>query len=265
MVFYTHMAFSIPLTSRLKEIEWRYHGRLGIALFNAQSHTLYGFHAHNHFPMCSTFKLVLVGAILKKSEQDKTLLTKRMIYRQQDIVAYSPITRQHIKTGMTVKQLCHAAMLSDDTAANLLLTELGGPNKVNQFVRSIGDDVFHLKHIEPHLSHEDFSTPYAMLVLLRKLTTGNVLSSRKRHQLVQWLIDNNTGNNRIRAAIPKSWIVGDKTGTGADGTTNDIAIIWPPQHKPLFLTIYFKPLKATHKANEKVLRQATQALVDSML
>nr|WCS70397.1 Class A beta-lactamase [Salmonella enterica subsp. enterica serovar Rissen] len=29
------------------------------------------------------------------------------------------------------------------------------------------------------------------------------------------------------AGLPTSWTVGDKTGSGGYGTTNDIAVIWP--------------------------------------
>ena len=32
----------------------------------------------------------------------------------------------------------------------------------------------------------------------------------------------------IRAGVPKNWIIGDKTGRGSNGTTNDIAIMRPP-------------------------------------
>ena len=56
--------------------------------------------------------------------------------------------------------------------------------------------------------------------------------------LVGWLASSTTGLQRIRAGLPSDWKVGDKTGTGANGAVNDIAVFWPPNRKPVFLSIY---------------------------
>ena len=42
----------------------------------------------------------------------------------------------------------------------------------------------------------------------------------------------------IRAGVPKTWTVGDKTGRGANGATNDVAIIRPPGRAPILVAIY---------------------------
>ena len=53
----------------------------------------------------------------------------------------SPITKEQVATGMTWRQLCDAAVrFSDNTAANLLFSDIGGPGGAGQFIRSIGDD-----------------------------------------------------------------------------------------------------------------------------
>jgi beta-lactamase class A len=42
----------------------------------------------------------------------------------------------------------------------------------------------------------------------------------------------------IRAGVPKTWIVGDKTGRCGNGATNDVAIIRPPGRAPIVVAIY---------------------------
>ena len=39
----------------------------------------------------------------------------------------------------------------------------------------------------------------------------------------------------MRAGVPSDWQVGDKTGMGAHGSTNDVAILWPPGHAPVLV------------------------------
>ncbi|MBJ8206493.1 serine hydrolase, partial [Bacillus cereus] len=79
----------------------------------------------------------------------------------------------------------------------------------------------------------DTSTPKAIAKTLQSFTLGTVLPSEKRELLVDWMKRNTTGNKLIRAGVPKGWEVADKTGAGSYGTRNDIAIIWPPNKKPI--------------------------------
>jgi beta-lactamase class A len=48
-----------------------------------------------------------------------------------------------------------------------------------------------------------------------------------------------TGGQRLRAGLPTDWVVGDKTGSGARGTVNDVAVLWPPHRAPIVVTAYF--------------------------
>ena len=66
----------------------------------------------------------------------------------------------------------------------------------------------------------------------QKVLLGNVLSEASRAQLEAWLISDKVGDKRLRAGLPSSWGVGDKTGSGDHGTANVIAIIRPPGRAP---------------------------------
>jgi len=101
-----------------------------------------------------------------------------------------------------------------------------------------------LDRIEPGLNEalagdsRDTSTPAAMWSNLRALVLGSTLSPSSRAQLTEWLIQNKTGKKGLRAGLLAEWKVGDKTGSGARGTTNDLAIVWPPQHAPMLVSVY---------------------------
>ncbi len=218
--------------------------------------------------MCSTFKLLLVGAVLQKIERHEEELDRFVRYTKADLLEYAPVARRELsKGGMSVKDLCAAAMMqSDNTATNLLISSVGGPRSVTVFARSIGDTITRLDRIEPIMSKaqpgdlRDTSTPTAMLEALRKLILGKVLSTESRRMLADWLIGNTTGDQRLRAGLPHDWKVGDKTGSGDHGTTNDLAIAWPPIRSPVFISVY---LTGSTQSNEK--RNATIAAVGRLI
>jgi beta-lactamase class A len=165
--------------------------------------------------------------------------------------------------GMTIAELCEAAMIvSDNTAGNLLLAILGGPEGLTGYARSLGDMTTRLDRIEPGLNEavagdpRDTTSPAAMLGNLRTLVLGHALSASSRDRLTGWLIGNKTGDTRLRAGLPSGWRVGDKTGSGERGTTNDVGIIWPPDRAPVLVSIYL-----TGTAQDSEQRNATLAAV----
>ncbi|WP_058450848.1 class A beta-lactamase [Legionella jamestowniensis] len=260
-----------PLQEKLAELEVSAGGKIGVSAVNTANNQHLQYRAMERFPMGCTSKVVGVAAILKKSMSDPTLLQHKMHYKKEDLAAWSPITEKHVADGMTVSELCAAAItVSDNTAMNLLVKKLGGLQAINAYARSIGDKYFRVDNDWPKEAFSggegnlyDSSTPAAMEKSLTKLTLGDALARSQREQLLKWLKDNTTGETRIRAGVPKNWMVGDKTGTGASyGTTNDIAIIWPPGCAPLVVTIYFTKDKKDAVKQDEVVASATRLLLD---
>ena len=210
------------------------------------------------------------GVSLKKSENDHHLLQEKIMYRKEDL-GYAPITEKHLADGMTVSELCAAAiMYSDNTAMNLLIRKLGGPKVVIAFARSIGDNTFQFYKLNPLSMSVIYpsnlrvrSTPAAMEKSLQKLALSNALGSAQRKQLLTWMKHNTTGDTRIRAGVPKAWTVADKTGSGDSyGVTNDIGIIWPPASAPIVIAIYFNTKnKKDTGHHDDVIAAATRILV----
>jgi len=244
-------------------------GRLGIFALDTNSGRTMMHRAHERFPMCSTFKFLAAAAILSRVDHGKEHLDRRITYSKNDLLAYAPVTTKNLNQGsMTVGDLCAAAVdYSDNTAANLLLAALGGPPAVTAFARSIRDGVTRLDRIEPALNTfipgevRDTTTPHATAYDMRKLLLGNVLSKSSRNRLKVWLVANRTGDDRIRAGVPKSWHVGDKTGTGDGGTRNDIAILWPPHRAPIILTVYLTGSKVSAEAGDAAIASVARLVV----
>lgn len=234
------------LIEAIKQFELKSGGRLGVSVLETTTGVPIHYKGDERFPMCSTFKVLAAAAILKDAGGKLERLERRVRIEQTDIVENSPVTREHVGgEGMSLRELCDAAMTrSDNTAGNVLLKNIGGPAGLTSFARSLGDKVTRLDRTETELNEaapgdpRDTTSPNAMAANLRRLLLGDVLLPQGRDQLGKWLIANKTGDSRLRAGLPQGWRVGDKTGAGEHGTTNDVAIVWPPERSPLIVAVY---------------------------
>ena len=234
--------------TELARIEKSVGGRLGVAVLEVESGASVDHRGDERFVMCSTFKLLLAAQVLDRVQQGDERLSRRVHYASSRLVPYSPASgpRAGDGGGMTISELCEAAVvLSDNTAANLLLAEHGGPRGLTDWLRDIGDAVTRLDRNEPDLNEatpgdpRDTTTPAAMVATMKTLLLGDALSLASRTRLTDWLVANQTGDKRLRAGLP-GWRVGDKTGTNNTGNSNDVGILWPPDGgAPILVAAYY--------------------------
>ncbi len=236
--------------AQLAALERRAGGRLGVYIRDTSGGAPVEHRANERFPMCSTFKLLLVGAVLARVDAGSEDLLRPVAYGDADMVANSPVTKAHLSLpSLTVAQLCAAALeYSDNTAANLLLHALLGPAAVTRFARTLGDTRTRLDRNEPTLNTaipgdpRDTTTPASMALDMLALQTGTRLSPRLRARLRTWLLNCKTDATRLRAGLPPTWKIAAKTGSGDHGTTNEIALVWPPGRadaKPIVVAAYY--------------------------
>ena len=256
------------LERQLAALEQQHQGRIGVALYHPDTGLSYGYRAEERFAFASTFKALLAAAVLQRSEFDPQWLQQVVHYRAEDLLSYAPITRPHLARGMSREALAIASVqYSDNTAANLLLEALGGLSEFNRFVAALGDQKFRLDRQEPDLNSalpgddRDTTTPAAMAKTLSRLTLGNGLAAPQQARFNAWLKGNTTGDAAIRAGVPTGWLVGDKTGGGGYGTTNDIAVLWPTQGAPMVLALYFTQSTPDAKPQQAVLAEATRLVL----
>lgn len=252
--------------------EARTGGRLGVAVLDLASGARFAQRGGERFPMCSTFKFLLSAAVLHAVDQRRLRLDRPVAIPLGDLPANSPATKPMAGRTMTVAALCEATVTqSDNAAANLLLPLIGGIDGFNAFARLLGDSTTRLDRLEPELNTavhgdaRDTTTPNAMLGSMNAALFSPVLTPAARAQATAWLVANTTGGARLRAGLPKTWRVGDKTGTGENGSANDIGVIWPHAgRRPILVTSYLTsatvPQAAQYAAHAEVGRAIAAAV-----
>ncbi|WP_217544960.1 class A beta-lactamase [Streptomyces sp. GbtcB6] len=259
-------------TTRLRALEHEHRARLGVFAWDTGSGARLGYRSGERFPMCSVFKTLAVAAVLRDLDED--VLTEVVHYDEGDVerAGGAPVTGkpENLAAGMTVAELCAAAVsYSDNAAANLLLEQLGGPVAVTRLCRSLGDRVTRLDRWEPELNSAepgritDTTTPLAVATTYARLTVGHALDGADRGRLTGWLLANTTGGERIRAGLPRDWTVGDKTGTGGHGTANDVAVAWPPGRAPVVVAVLSTHADAAAEADSPLVRAAATVVADT--
>jgi len=264
-------AVAPSFADNLAQFEAKSGGRLGVAVIDTRDGSLTQHRGDERFPMCSTFKVLAAAAVLKRAGEDLAGLQQRVRFEKSDLVDYSPVTGDHTGgDGMTLAELCEAAITrSDNTAGNLLLKHIGGPEGLTAFARSLGDQVTRLDRIETELNEakpgdvRDTTSPNAMAADLQKLVLGDALLPTARDQLAAWLVANKTGDSRLRAGLPRGWRVGDKTGAGRHGTNNDIAVVWPSDRPPLIVTVYLTGSNLEMGAQNEIIARIGGAIGDA--
>jgi len=260
------LAHSPENTGQWQALERASQGRLGVAVFDTQSGEWLGHRLDERFAMSSTFKWLAAAHVLRRVDQGLERLDRRIEFGREALLPWSPVTEKHAGgAGMTVAELCHAAItVSDNAAANLLLRSLGGPEGLTRFARQLGDPVTRLDRWEPELNEatpgdpRDTSSPRAMVALLRQAVLGPALSAGSRQQLAQWLQATQTNVKRLAADLPAPWRVGSKTGTGAHGSTNDVGLYWPPDRAPIVVAVFLTESKASLEVRESVIAQVAR-------
>ncbi|ATY32680.1 class A beta-lactamase [Sphingomonas psychrotolerans] len=237
--------FGPDFRKAVRAVEQTSGGRLGLSVIDLASGERFGWRASGRFPMCSTFKFALAAAILKQVEHKHENLNRRISVVAGDIVSLSPFCEQRVGTTASVRELCHATItLSDNSAANLLLRTIGGPEGFTRRLRAFGDPATRLDRWETAMGEarpgdvRDTTTPEAMADLARQLVLGRALAPASRAQLVAWMKDTRTSAKSLRAGLPADWTVADKTGAGGFGTDNLVGIVWPPHRAPLVVASY---------------------------
>jgi beta-lactamase class A len=258
------------LANRILSIEQRTDARIGLAALDTTSGKRLDYRSEERFPMCSTFKLLAAAAVLKRVDEKQEQLDRFIRYDAKAILEHAPVTKAHLNDGgMTLGALCAAAIeQSDNTAGNLLLDAIGGPLGLTNFARAIGDEITRLDRKEPELNsanpgdERDTTSPAAMCADMQRLLLGKVLSESSRHQLEDWLRQNETGSLMIRAGVPKTWTVGDKTGRSGNGATNDVAIIRAPGRAPIIVAIYSSGSTSSAHDQPAIVAEAARAVVE---
>ncbi|MBF6176312.1 class A beta-lactamase [Nocardia blacklockiae] len=260
-----------PADAVFAALENTHTARLGVYAVDTSSGREVGYRRDERFGMASTFKGLACGALLHEHPLATGYFDQVVRYSRDELVEYSPITETRVDTGMTVSELCHAAITaSDNTAGNQILKLLGGPPALTAFLRSLGDTITRSDRWEPDLNdvspgeERDTTTPAALAADYRNLVLGPALADLERAQLKDWLLANTTGATRIRAGVPAGWTVADKTGGGNHGGANDVAVAWTDSGAPIVIALLSHQRAPEDKADNALLAEATKEVVTAL-
>jgi len=166
-------------------LEAKYNAKIGVYVLDTNDNSEIAYNADERFAYCSTHKFLSVGALLQRKTFDE--LNELRIYSADEILPYSAITKAHVADGLTVAEICEAALrISDNTAANLVMEELGGIDAFRENLRAIGDTITEPARFEPELniynpgSLDDTSTPRQLAKDLQLYLLGDLLRDDKK-------------------------------------------------------------------------------------
>jgi beta-lactamase class A len=256
-------------TAAFDALEKKYSADLGVYAVDIRTGRTIAYHSNERFAFASTYKALAAGVLFARSTDDELAAT--IHYDATDLVDYSPITGQHVETGMSLHDLVAAALqYSDNTAANLMLEHLGGPPGLHEALRRLGDNTTNVDRTEPDVNTaipgdlRDTTTPHAIAVDLRAYLVGNALTPTRRAMMTQLMLGNTTGAPWIRAGLPSDWTIGDKTGSGGYGTRNDIAVAYRPDGDPVLISIMTDRNIVGAASDDTLIAEATQQIVTSL-
>ena len=242
------IACASPIKSKglvgfVAETEKRLDARIGLAVYDYQSGRRWEYNANDRFPITSTFKALACAAVLARVDAGAEDLQRVVIVQESDLVPYAPVTERR----------------------------LGGPEGLTGFARRIGDSVTRLDRWETELNEarpgdpQDTTTPNAMLQNLQRLLFGDVLSTASRRQFEDWLAGNKVGGPLIRAGLPEDWRIIDRTGAGGYGSRSIIAVIWPPEQRPVIVALYITETTASLNERNAAIAAIAGALKEALV
>jgi beta-lactamase class A len=250
-------------------LERTHETRLGVTAIDMGSGRTISYRSGERFPFASTNKAFVAAATLQRATSAE--LDTVIHFTRADLLEYAPITSRFVESGMTVRELIDAMLrFSDNTAANLLVGRLGGPQAVEQWMRGIGDRITNVDRVEPDLNEavpgdpRDTTTPAQFAANLRKTLFGDALQTTARTLLRNMMLDNTTGDGTIRAGVDPAWPVADKTGTAGYGVRNDIGVVYPADHAPIVVVVMSAKSASSATPDDALLAAAAKIAVDRL-
>lgn len=256
------------LSKSVQAEEARLDARIGMAVFDVKDGSRWAHRGDERFPLTSTHKSFSCAALLKQVDQHMLALENIISIERASLVAYSPVIE---KAGgqVTLRDACAASVSwSDNTAANIVTEAIGGTQAFTNFMRDIGDPHTRLDRKEPEMNEaapndlRDTTTPNAIVESLRRIVLGDVLRQDSRALLIDWMINDRVADALLRASLPRTWSIADKSGAGGYGSRSIVAVIWPENREPVVVGIYITQTRASMAQSNAAIARIGKVLVD---
>lgn len=253
---------------------------VGVSIAGSDERDTVSLLGNNRLPMQSVFKFHIALAVLSQVDKGIFSLDSMIRIGKDELLPglYSPIREQY-PDGASLKLseiIEYTVSLSDNVGCDLLLRLIGGPGAVEKYFadNNIKDVSIKLNEEEQQsawdLQFQNWTTPNAANETLKAFyyNKGDLLSGESHEYIWKVMKETRTGVNRIKGRLPEGTVVAHKTGTSAtnaEGLTaaiNDIGIVFLPDGKHFFISVFVTSSKENAETNEMIIAGIAKAAWD---
>jgi beta-lactamase class A len=244
------------------------HGDIGVAIKHLERGDTVAYNGTKHFPMQSVYKFHLALAVMDQVDKGKLGFDKKVLIRKEDFIpnTWSPIADQYPQgnVALPIQDILFSTVAqSDNNGCDVLFKLVGGPKKVNDYIKKLGVTEISIQNTEgqmhqnPNLQYENWSTPNAAVQLLELFYKGKILSVGSQASLRDIMERTTTGPKRIKGLLPAGTVVAHKTGMGSKNSVdmltaiNDIGVVTLPDGTHFAIAFF---ISNTTESNEKLER-----------
>jgi beta-lactamase class A len=235
------------LQSRVEEIDRRFDGIMGLAIFDLTDGRLLTHNADQVFATASSIKLAILLELYRQDQdasnggQGKAKLNDLYTFDPKDLIEDSKIMAGLTPgiSRLTNRDLAQFMVaVSDNAAANILYDRVGKEN-VNAMLRSLGltKTMLRRKMIDlaaARRGDENVATAREMVMLLDAIYKNKVLSKENTAEFIKQL-STLKKNSYISTLLPGTVQVADKPGD-LDAVRTDSGIVFVP-NRPFVISV----------------------------
>jgi beta-lactamase class A len=253
-------------------------GSIGVGVKHLESGDTLTINGNDHFPMQSVYKFHLALAILADVDQGRLSIDQKVFIRKEDFIpnTVSPIADQYPdgNVELTVAELLsYTVSTSDNNGCDVLFKLVGGPKKVEAYIRAHGISDIAIVNTEREM-HKDWdaqfnnwTTPQAMVQVLDQFYQKKLLSPHSRDLLVKIMEQTPTGKKRIKGHLSAGTVVAHKTGMGGNdegviSAMNDVGVVTLPSGDHFAIALFVSNPKDSIEAVETVMAKISKLVFD---
>ncbi|WP_121964726.1 class A beta-lactamase, subclass A2 [Myroides sp. N17-2] len=251
---------------------------VGIAIIYDGKDTL-TFNNDHKYPTMSVYKFFQALTILDYMDKHNIDLNTPMFIKKEDLKegTYSPLRdkRPMGDFNMPIGELIqYTASHSDNNISNLFFSSLIGPKMTDLYYRSIGIKEFEIVSSEEEMSldfnnqYDNWITPLEATRILELFHRKELLSPKYKAFLQQAMIDTKSGQDKVKALLPKNTVVVHKTGMsfrndkGLRAVDNDLALVYLPNGKQFSIAVFVMDSLEDDKTNASIIAQVAKVAYD---
>jgi len=268
------------LRQQIEKIASSKNAIIGVSIIGNNGKDTISLNGERHFPLQSVFKFHIALSVLSQIDKGKFWIGEKIKIRKKDLLPnlYSPI-REDYPNGATLsisKILKYTVSTSDNVGCDVLLRLIGGPKVVEDYFAGNNLKDISIKFNEEQqqanwdLQFQNWTTPFASSKTLAKFyyNKDNLLSKKSYDFIWKVMRETGTGEGRLKGQLPKGTVVAHKTGSsgankeGITAAVNDIGIVFLPNGKHYFISVFVTNSTENADTNEKIIADISKVTWD---